>query len=74
MIKYAFDFEKEKEVSILNDPEYLGNYTKENYSAIILKERKMHQLSSFFMDVGLIAMYVECQFTELQKSINGTSY
>ena len=23
---------------------------------------------------GLIAMYVECQFTELQKSINGTSY
>ena len=43
-------------------------------SAIILKERKMHQLSSFFMDFGLIAMYVECQFTELQKSINGTSY
>lgn len=43
-------------------------------TAIILKERKMHQLSSFFMDVGLIAMYVECQFTELQKSINGTSY
>lgn len=37
-------------------------------------ERKMHQLSSFFMDFGLIAMYVECQFTELQKSINGTSY
>ena len=32
------------------------------------------QLSSFFMDFGLIAMYVECQFTELQKSINGTSY
>jgi len=28
----TFDFEKEKEVSILNDPEYLGNYTKENYS------------------------------------------
>ena len=34
----------------------------------------MHQLSSFFMDFGLIAMYVECQFTELQRSMNGTSY
>lgn len=38
------------------------------------ERKKMHQLSSFFMDFGLIAMYVECQFTELQKSINGTSY
>lgn len=28
----TYDFEKEKEVSILNDPEFLGNYTKENYS------------------------------------------
>ncbi|WP_102408207.1 alkaline phosphatase family protein [Parabacteroides bouchesdurhonensis] len=28
----TYDFEKEKEISILNDPEYLGNYTKENYS------------------------------------------
>lgn len=27
-----YDFEKEKEVSILNDPNYLGNYTKDNYS------------------------------------------
>lgn len=28
----TFDFEKEKEVSCLYDPEYLGNYTKEHYS------------------------------------------
>ena len=28
----TYDFEREKEVSILNDPAYLGNYTKENYS------------------------------------------
>lgn len=27
-----YDFENEKEVSILNDPAYLGNYTKGNYS------------------------------------------
>lgn len=29
---HIYDFEKEKEVSILNDPEYLGNYTPQNYS------------------------------------------
>lgn len=28
----TYDFEKEKEVSCLNDPQFLGNYTKENYS------------------------------------------
>lgn len=28
----TYDFDKEKEISILNDPEYLGNYTRENYS------------------------------------------
>lgn len=28
----TYDFENSKEVSILNDPEYLGNYTKEHYS------------------------------------------
>lgn len=28
----VYDFEKERAVSILNDPEFLGNYTKENYS------------------------------------------
>lgn len=28
----TYDFEKEKEVSILFDPEYLGNYTHEHYS------------------------------------------
>ena len=28
----TFDFEHEKEISVLNDPDYLGNYTKENYS------------------------------------------
>ena len=27
---YNFDFEKQR--SILNDPEFLGNYTRENYS------------------------------------------
>lgn len=27
-----YDFDKEREVSILNDPEFLGNYTKGNYS------------------------------------------
>ena len=27
-----YDFDNDKEISILNDPEYLGNYTKENYS------------------------------------------
>lgn len=30
--KKTYDFEKDQEVSILNDPEYLGNYTKEHYS------------------------------------------
>lgn len=29
---HLYDFDREREVSILNDPEYLGNYTKENYS------------------------------------------
>jgi len=29
---YIYDFDKEKEISILNDPEYLGNYTPQNYS------------------------------------------
>lgn len=33
----TYDFDNEKEVSILNDPEFLGNYTKENYSP-----RKLH--------------------------------
>ncbi len=28
----TYDFDKEREVSILNDPEFLGNYTKDNYS------------------------------------------
>lgn len=28
----SYDFDKEKEVSVLYDPEFLGNYTKENYS------------------------------------------
>lgn len=28
----VYNFDKEKEVSVLNDPNYLGNYTKENYS------------------------------------------
>lgn len=28
----TYDFEKGKETSVLNDPEFLGNYTKENYS------------------------------------------
>lgn len=28
----VYDFDKGKEKSILNDPEFLGNYTKENYS------------------------------------------
>lgn len=28
----TYDFEKEREVSILNDPEFLGNYTPQNYS------------------------------------------
>jgi len=28
----VYDFDKEREFSILNDPEFLGNYTKENYS------------------------------------------
>ncbi|MDH6356495.1 alkaline phosphatase family protein [Parabacteroides sp. PF5-9] len=27
-----YDFDREREISILNDPEYLGNYTRENYS------------------------------------------
>lgn len=27
-----YDFDKGREVSVLNDPEYLGNYTPENYS------------------------------------------
>ncbi|MDF9830320.1 alkaline phosphatase family protein [Parabacteroides sp. PF5-6] len=27
-----YDFDKEREVSILNDPEFLGNYTPQNYS------------------------------------------
>lgn len=27
-----YDFDKEREVSILNDPEFLGNYTKDNFS------------------------------------------
>ena len=30
--KYQYDFEKGKETSILNDPDYIGNYTKEHYS------------------------------------------
>ena len=29
---FSYDFDRDREVSILNDPEYLGNYTKENYS------------------------------------------
>jgi len=29
---YIYDFDKEKAISILNDPEFIGNYTKENYS------------------------------------------
>lgn len=28
----VFDFDKEKEISCLNDPEYLGNYTTDHYS------------------------------------------
>ena len=38
------------------------------------ERKKNAPIIIFFMDFGLIAMYVECQFTELQKSINGTSY
>lgn len=29
---YKYDFEKEREFSILYDPAYLGNYTRDNYS------------------------------------------
>lgn len=29
---YTYDFDFEKQRSILNDPEFLGNYTRENYS------------------------------------------
>lgn len=29
---YTYDFDLERQRSILNDPEYLGNYTRENYS------------------------------------------
>lgn len=28
----VYDFNREQEVSILNDPDYLGNYTRDNYS------------------------------------------
>ena len=35
--KYQYDFEKGKETSILNDPDYIGNYTKEHYSPRNLK-------------------------------------
>lgn len=38
------------------------------------ERKKNAPIIIFFMDFGLIALYVECQFTELQKSINGTSY
>ena len=30
--KNIYDFDKEKEVSVLYDPDYIGNYTKEHYS------------------------------------------
>lgn len=38
------------------------------------ERKKNAPIIIFFMDFGLIAMYVECQFTELQRSMNGTSY
>lgn len=56
---------REITITVSDGVKLVGHYFERKKNAPII---------IFFMDFGLIAMYVECQFTELQKSINGTSY